>query len=110
MTPDPYESIRFAVQSTSSSIDAARVFVDGLGVCVGRTVIGLGQPGRFEVIASTSMAEVESWLLSLDDWIGRRVLASGESADDLPFSGPGLVLPISDNQHHYGLLYVQGDS
>jgi signal transduction histidine kinase/CheY-like chemotaxis protein len=110
MNLDLLELIRSTVQSTSSPSEAARAFVDGLGAHVGRTVIGLGQPGRFQLIASASMPETESWLLSLDDWIGWRVLAAGEVADILPFSGPALVLPIADDQHHYGLLCVQGDS
>ncbi|HLU11700.1 MAG TPA: GAF domain-containing protein, partial [Oceanobacillus sp.] len=106
MNLDALESIRSAVQSTSTFNEAARALADGLSAHIGRTVIGLGQPGRIEVVSSTSMPEVETWLLSLEDWVERRVLAEGEVADDLPIPGPALIHPIADDQHYYGLLYV----
>lgn len=89
--------------------DAARALVNGLADRFSAALVALGQPGRFDVFASTPMPDVEAWLRSLSDWGDPRVLEPGETDDALPVTGPALLMPLADEQREYGLLVVQGD-
>ncbi|NDJ61657.1 MAG: GAF domain-containing sensor histidine kinase, partial [Chloroflexi bacterium] len=112
MTLESIQAVSTAIQSATFTDSAADALVTWLGQHTGPAVIGLRQSGGFrvELIATPEAAPapaVIAWLNDTANWAQvkspRRVVA-----DEPDAPGPGLMVPLQQNQVFYGVLWSAG--